>query len=182
MRASVQYLLAAGAIVLFVSTISSLLNSQSRLPTAASLASTCPTDTICDAADALDRSLALFPASKNPHSPITRLVSTSTAYSWLGVRVDDMNEASGEYEPLSLAEMSMPVWVVAILGDGVLLSEVFPVEQDETIPGMYFLWNATGAGLLANGGLNDSGPLSYSAVGNLVSQPIPIPSPTPFIP
>jgi hypothetical protein len=131
---------------------------------------------IFEAEDALYRSLAYFPADHNPHSGVTRLVSLYTFEAWLAGRVGSATPSreEGNWEGTS---PDVPVWLVAILGDGLADTDILDTDLAVTpvpAPGAFYAWDASSGDLLTIGTLVVTGYQTYSSVVNLPSEPLAI--------
>ena len=138
---------------------------------------------IFDAQDAINRSLARFPEGHNPHGEIARLVTYETlADVWF----------EEPREPIW--DPSAGVWLVAILGNELMVNDVLPPPHVPSaqmtadaastratdpifVEGAYYGWDANGGLLVVEGALAYlSGPLAgtehrtYSLIQSLPNE------------
>lgn len=134
-----------------------------------------PSAPILTVGNAESMALQQLPSSIIPQQIVTRLVSYSTwQEQWLGT--NPVNNLIG------------PVWVVAILADGVTTEMIFKDPQDELysespteespIVGAHFSWDANGGYLIGYGALKQSGTPSITAALSLPNESLVITSAT----
>lgn len=142
----------------------------------------CATDVLCDAPSAIAEALKYFPANRNPHGAVARLLFYQTALEWGGASLIDPDQTVANVDE----NLTRPVWLVGILGDCVTVNDFAPSPStvQEPVEGMWFMLMASGRGLTSLGGLNDStsstGFMTINSIHSLPSANLPIHPPTPF--
>lgn len=129
--------------------------------------------------DAIDQALGRFPEGFSPHSEVARLVTTDTYDIWSETRALDAAYAlNGD----------APVWLVGILGDSLLRSDIMsvvgmpvPETLDTSVAGGFYAWDANSGALIGLGVLApiDEWPQNYGSLCALKNEPLSITLATP---
>ncbi len=142
----------------------------------------CPAMTICDADAALVHAYNGFPKRRDPHDGVARLMTLRDALTWEGGPLNDPSDPFNDEA----------VWIVAVRGTGLKLSDYAPLAdrlEDPDLDGMWFIYLASGGGLLATGALwpetspyvgTAIGARTYQSVVDLQHVNLPVYAPTPI--
>lgn len=114
--------------------------------------------------EAIQRSTDLFPTAFNPHGHFTALTTLQEIDSWRGTSSPD-------------TEPHAPAWIVAILGDNLTVGDIpfiknfgTPIHGEQTVQGMFFVWDANSGYNLGQGVLDGKGAFDYSVVTQIQTQ------------
>lgn len=133
--------------------------------------------TLWTAEEAIQLSLEEFPEGKNPHSPVARLITMDDLDAWSG-----WGSADETGQPIL---SGAPVWLVGILGDGLIVDDIAPSPYGDTTPmeGVYYAWDANAGHMAASGGLMQGTQGTYASIVAMQNRDLIIapatPQPTP---
>lgn len=121
-------------------------------------------DPIESAAEAIARSMELFPTGHNARDAIARLSTYGVIDAWRHTRSPD-------------TESHAPAWLVGILGDNLTINDILfdpsynngtPAWPAGNVEGGFYVWDANGGWRAGRGVLSATG-LSYSSLASLAS-------------
>lgn len=138
---------------------------------------TCPGATLCDETAAVAASLAELPQGFTATDTVARNMGLGTALTWAGEVVDP-----------AVTDPAKPVWLVGLRSPELTLYDLGYglAATNAPVDGVFFIWDASGGGLIRTGGLAPpgQGQLPFTPtladIAVLPTEEIPTLTPTPF--